>query len=76
MLPLVLESACAFEEDLVATLVDPSQNPNRQGLICVSVAEEQAMDSYNATFRCSIHLTKEQVASLHAWLGSCLKEAS
>lgn len=40
MLPLVLESACAFEEDLVATLVDPSQNPNKQGLICVSVAEE------------------------------------
>ena len=36
--------------------------------IIVSVAEEKAVDSYNATFTCSLTMTLEQTIQLRDWL--------
>lgn len=38
------------------------------GGIRVAVAEEQAMDSYNSMFECTIHLSAEQAAELRDWI--------
>lgn len=36
--------------------------------VIVSVAEEKAVDSYNQTFTCSIHLSPSQAINLRDWL--------
>ena len=58
--PLRFESP--HDSDNVATFA-----LNKFGLT-VSVAEEQAVDSYNSTFECDFDLTAEQVAQLRDWL--------
>ena len=37
------------------------------GLV-VSVAEEKAVDSYNESFECDLHMTRKQVEQLRDWL--------
>lgn len=39
-----------------------------KGKICISVAQEHAVDSYNATFESSVHLSDEQAQQLLDWL--------
>jgi hypothetical protein len=38
------------------------------GGVALSVAEEQAMDSYNSTVCCTMDLTREQAVALCRWL--------
>jgi hypothetical protein len=57
---LVLEAESSWEDNLTAA-------KDARG-ICVSVSQEKAMDSYNETFECSIHLTDEQAKTLLIWL--------
>jgi len=68
MKTLVLESSFDFENGLTAAIDD--------GAICISVQEEQAVDSYNCSFDCSIHLTIEQVVTLKEWLEKALKRSA
>ena len=46
---------------------DPEDYPKGR-VVIVSVAEEQAMDSYNSMFTCSIHLAESQALELRDWL--------
>ena len=41
-------------------------------ILCVAVSEEKAIDSYNETFECSIHLSTVQATELFLWLGANL----
>ena len=38
--------------------------------LAVSVSEEKAVDSYNQTFECTIHLSPEQIEQLCKWLAT------
>lgn len=38
------------------------------GGLIVSVAQEQAVDSYNQSFECSLTMTREQAVQLRDWL--------
>lgn len=75
---LVLESDQSFEEQLTASVNEswewchPSTVPSALGRICISVADEQAVDSYNQSFECSIHLRREQAIKLRDWLSEAL----
>jgi hypothetical protein len=40
----------------------------RDGRLAVSVAEEQAVDSYNSMFTCTHHLTRDQAVKLRDFL--------
>jgi len=42
-------------------------------LVNIAVTDEQAVDSYNATFTCDIALPREKAAELHAFLGAFLE---
>lgn len=64
---LFLEPSSSFEEGLTASLNKRCTNP-----VCISVTEEQAVDSYNCSFTCSMHLTVEQVKQLRDWLSAAL----
>ena len=54
------QSDHSFEDELIAV--------SEGDTCCISAAEEQAVDSYNQMFTCSIHLTKEQALNLGLWL--------
>jgi hypothetical protein len=60
---LFIEPDDSFEEGLTATIDRRCSSP-----VCLSVAEEQAVDSYNKRFSCSIHLTVEKAMRLRDWL--------
>ena len=64
---LTLESVDAWEEDVVFSLEDNDQ-------LRVAVAEEKTVGSYNQTFTCSIHLSKEQTQQLQDWLNTILEK--
>lgn len=72
--PLILEAAGEWDagDELTVAAFDPDhddwlkENPN--GFVSISVAEEQAVSSYNATVESRIVLTKEQTTQLHDWL--------
>ena len=36
--------------------------------LAVSVSEEKAVDSYNNTFECTLHMTPDQIGQLRDWL--------
>lgn len=60
MARLVLEAKQSFEEG--ATFVSDG---NELG---IDVAEEQAIDSYNASVSCHLSATREQAIQLRDWL--------
>jgi hypothetical protein len=57
---LRLEPSSSFEEG--ADIVKRSEG------IIITVAEEKAVDSYNASFECSLTMTDEQAMELRDWL--------
>lgn len=59
---LVLQSHHSFEDQLTAAI--EADDPRQKGQVCISVAEEQAVDSYNSMFTCSIHLTSDKARQL------------
>jgi len=73
---LVLQSEHSFEDELVAAIEEGHEfTPigaddciDIAGTVCISVAEEQAVDSYNQMFTCSIHLNADQARQLRDWL--------
>lgn len=63
---LVLEGSHDFEEGMfIVTTAD--------GRVRFSVAEVQAVDSYNSSFTCSLTATREQAEKLRDWLIGALK---
>lgn len=40
----------------------------KSGELCVSVSEEQAVDSYNSTFECSFNMSTKETAALRDYL--------
>ncbi len=67
---LFIESGYSFEEGLTAAI-----NPHSdKGPIYLSIAEEQAVDSYNEHFTCSIYLTIEKAIRLRNWLDEQINE--
>jgi hypothetical protein len=42
------------------------------GDIAISVAEEQAMDSYNSTFECDVYIPRAEAERLRDWLTQAL----
>jgi len=71
---LFLEPRSNWEEGLTASIeteedggfFDPATP------ICISVAEEKAVDSYNQSFTCAMHLSIEQAAQLRDWLSAAI----
>lgn len=57
---LVLEATDSDEDNMVLSIDD--------GRVCVAVSEEKAVDSYNSTFECTMHLTHEQAIQMRDWL--------
>jgi hypothetical protein len=57
---LRLEPSDSFEEG--ASFVKTNQG------IMISVAEEKAVDSYNASFECTLTATHDQAIQLRDWL--------
>ncbi len=58
---IIFEPSFSFEEGCQFTR-------DKSGLLIVSVAEEQAVDSYNQSFECTAHLTPDQAVQLRDWL--------
>lgn len=42
--------------------------------LSLSVAQEQAVDSYNAEFECTVELSRSEAEELHRWLGAMLAD--
>jgi hypothetical protein len=65
--PLILSSEYSFEDEIVVA-IEMENWRGAAGKVCISVAQEQAVDSYNQTFNCSIHLDQHQARMLRDWL--------
>jgi hypothetical protein len=57
----------------IGDAVDVTVTPDH---VLIAVTEEQAMESYNQEFTCSVAVPYSKVAELHQLLGKALYEAS
>ncbi len=63
---MMFQSAHSWEEEAIFSIED-------NGQLCISVAEELAVDSYNQMFTCSVHLSKSKMRVLRDWLSAMLE---
>lgn len=57
-------------------VVSRNGKTDEDGALIVSVAEEQAQDSYNVEFECSIYLTREQALGLRDYLNQTFPQTT
>lgn len=57
-------------EDSITFSIEYDAPGGKKGQLCIAVSEEQAVDSYNELFECTIHLTNAQTVMLRDWLNA------
>lgn len=73
----VYENPRDAENELEIYIEDDAHwEPENRGRLCITVADEQAVDSYNSTFRCSVYLPKSEAKRLRDYLDALFPRGS